>query len=351
MAAPRRAVERPTRTLVLGHRGAPAHRPEHTLGSYAKAIADGADFIEPDLVATRDGVLVARHENDISETTDIAARPEFAGRRTTKTVDGQSVSGWFSEDLTFDEMKSLRAKERLGALRPESQSYDGVFQVLSFDEIADFAAAESAARGRTIGLIPELKHSTYFAAIGLPLEARFLAALHRHTSLRRTPLIVQSFEIANLRALRAQLADLPNVQLMQLVDATGTPADRIAAAGGHPTYAEMLTARGLLDVASYADWIAPYKTLLIPTGPDGRLGQPTGLAAAAHAAGLLVGTWTFRPENHFLPADFRRGEDGARNPEGSLSEIRQYLAAGIDGFFTDDPAIGRRAVDGRGTAR
>jgi glycerophosphoryl diester phosphodiesterase len=345
-AAARSPLVRPPKPLVLGHRGAPAHRPEHTLASYAKAIADGADFVEPDLVATRDGVLVARHENNIAETTDVAAHPEFADRRTTRTIDGTAVTGWFTEDFTLAELKTLRAKERLGALRPESQGYDGAFQIVSFEEIADFVAAEAAARGRTIGLIPELKHGTYFAGIGLPLEPRFLASLRAGTYLRRAPIIVQSFEIGNLKALRGQLAGLDNVQLMQLVEAPGAKPFDVAAAGGNTTYADMLTPEGLAQIASYADWVAPATRAIIPLGPDGRLAASSGVVAAAHKAGLLVGTWTFRPENQFLAADFRdRAAAGARNPAGSVAEIRRYLAEGLDAFFTDDPALGRKAVD------
>jgi len=339
---------RPVRPVVLGHRGAPAHRPEHTLASYAKAIADGADFVEPDLVATKDGVLVARHENAIAETTDVAARPEFAGRRTTKTIDGQPLTGWFTEDFTLAELKTLRAKERLGALRPESQGYDGQFQIVTFEEIADFVAAEAAARGRTIGLIPELKHSTYFAGIGLPLEPRFLRTLAAGAYLRRAPMIVQSFELANLKALRPQLSAHSNVQLMQLADpAGGQPYDEVSR-GGKRSYADMLTPSGLAEIAAYADWVAPPTRAIIPLGPDGKLAAPSGLAAAAHRAGLLVGTWTFRPENRFLAADFRdAASDSARNPAGSVAEIRRYLAEGLDGFFTDDPALGREAVDAK----
>lgn len=338
-------LPRPAKPIVLGHRGACAHRPEHTLASYAKAIADGADYVEPDLVPTSDGVLVARHENNIAETTDVAAHPEFAARKATKTVDGQQVTGWFTEDFTWAELKTLRAKERLGALRPESQAYDGQFQIVSLEEIADFVNAEGAARGRTIGLIPEIKHSTYFAGIGLDMEGRFEASLRASRYLARAPVIVQSFEVANLRFLRRRLADLTNVQLMQLTEGAAVPADT-AARGDTRTWAERLTPAGLAEVASYADWLAPYRMDLIPLGPDGRLAGPTGLIAAAHKAGLLVGTWTFRPENHFIAANFRDGgADGARNPAGSVEEIHAYLAAGVDAFFTDDPALGRQAVD------
>ena len=343
----RAPLGRPKPPLVLGHRGACALRPEHTLASYAKAIADGADFIEPDLVATRDGVLVARHENNIADTTDVAGRREFADRRAKKEIDGRDVEGWFTEDFTFAELKTLRAKERLGAaLRPESHSYDGDLQIPSLDEIVDFLAAEVATGGRRIGLIPELKHSTYFASIGLPLEERFLAALRPpRKTLSNMRVIVQSFEIGNLRRLRSLVGGDPNFQLMQLTESDETPADR-AVAGDTRSWAERLKSEeGLAVIAEYADWIAPYARDLIPRGPDDRLMPSTGLIDRAHKAGLLVCTWTFRPRQ-FLPQDFRNGAgDNARNPEGSVAEIRRYLEAGVDAFFTDDPALGRQAVD------
>ncbi len=340
-AAPR------AKPLVFAHRGASALRPEHTLGAYAKAIADGADYIEPDLVATRDGVLVARHENNIDGTTDVATRPEFAGRRTSKTIDGEAQTGWFTEDFTLAELKTLRAIERLGDVRPESRSYDGQFQILTFDDIIDFTAAEAAARGRSIGLVPELKHSTYFSGIGLPLEDRFLATIAAHDYTRRHPLEIQSFEVANLRYLRSKLGRPANVKLMQLMaEGPITPAD-VAASGGKLTFETMATPAGLREIATYADVVAPSTRGIIPLGADGRLAKPRTLVADAHAAGLLVRVWTFRPENRFLAADFRSGEgENARHPAGSIAEIRRYLATGIDGFFTDDPALGRAAVDG-----
>jgi glycerophosphoryl diester phosphodiesterase len=341
-AAPKRTAN----PLVIGHRGASALRPEHTLAAYAKAIADGADFIEPDLVTTKDGVLVARHENNIAETTDVGARPEFASRRTTKTIDGQTVTGWFTEDFTLAELKQLRARERLGAMRAESQSFDGKFPIATFEEIVDFTAAETAARGRAIGLIPEFKHSTYFAGIGLPLEPRFLRLLGVGGYLRRAPLVLQSFEVGNLKALRPKLARYSNVQLMQLIEAPQNAPYDLVAGGRRKTYAEMLSPAGLAEIATYADWLSPPTRAYIPLGPDGRLGASTGLAAAAHKAGLLAGTWTFRPENRFLAADFRDGAGGAtRNPAGSIAEMRRYLEEGLDGFFTDDPGLGRQAVD------
>ena len=347
--APARAAVRPVKPVVLGHRGCSALRPEHSLGSYAKAIADGADYIEPDLVVTKDGVLVARHENNIAETTDVAAHKEFAARKTTKVVDGVSQTGWFTEDFTLDELKTLRVKERMTGegLRTESHSYDGMFRIQTLAEIADFLAAESAARGRIVGLIPEIKHSTYFAGIGLPMEDRFVRELGASQFLKFAPLIVQSFEIANLKALRGMLGDMPNIQFMQLIDDDALhPAD-VAKAGGTLTYADMMKPDGLANMAAYADWVAPWTRQLIPLTADGHLGEPNSVIADAHRVGLLVGCYTFRPENQFLAADWRNDAGpNARNVEGSVAEIRRYLAEGLDGFFTDDPALGRRAVDG-----
>ena len=340
--APAAPVKRP---LVLGHRGASALRPEHTIASYAKAVADGADFIEPDLVVTKDGALVIRHENNIAETTDVASHPEFAGRRTRKIVDGEMQTGWFTEDLTLGELKTLRTKERLPQLRPANAAMDGWFDVPTWAEMIDFAAAESLARGRPIGLVPELKHSTYFAGIGLPIEDRFLASLAAHHYTRTAPLVIQSFEVANLKYLRSRLGRPANVRLMQLCTSTDDrPAD-VVQAGGSLTYRAMIAPAGLADVARYADILAPDTRTVIPLGPDRRLAAPSPVVADAHRAGLLVMPWTFRPENDFLAADFAAGGDPrARNVAGSTAEIRAYLAAGIDGFFTDDPAIGRAAI-------
>ena len=332
--------------LVFGHRGASALRPEHALASYARAIADGADFIEPDLVCTRDGVLVARHENNIAETTDVARHGAFASRRTAKIVDGEKQTGWFVEDFTLAELKTLRAIERLPQLRPRNAMMDGQFDIPTWQEIVDFAAAESAVGGKLIGLVPELKHSTYFQRVGLPLEDRFLASLAAHDYTRRAPIEVQSFEVANLVYLRRKLGRPANIRLLQLVEpAAGRPAD-VVAADGSLTYAAMITPAGLAEVARHADVLAPPTRAIIPLDADGRLGAPTSLVRDAHRAGLLVRPWTFRPENHFLAGDFRDAAgDAARNPAGSIAEIRAYLATGIDGFFTDDPALGRAAVD------
>ena len=341
------AASPPRKVEIFGHRGASALRPEHTLASYAKAIADGADYIEPDLCITRDGVLVARHENNIAETTDVARQPEFAGRKTARIVDGQRVEGWFTEDFTLAELKTLRAIERLPQFRPQNAAMNGRFDVPTWEEIIDFTAAEAAARGRMVGLVPELKHSTYFSGIGLPLEDRFLATLGSHDYVRRCPLEIQSFEIANLKYLRARLGRPANTRLMQLVEpGAGKPAD-VAKSGSGPTYAEMITPAGLADVARYADVIAPPTRAIIPLRPDRKLAAPTSLVANAHKAGLLVHIWTFRPENYFLAADFQdAGGPAARNEAGSIAEMQAYICTGIDGFFSDDPGLGRKALDG-----
>jgi glycerophosphoryl diester phosphodiesterase len=332
---------------LFAHRGACASWPEHTFGSYVQAIADGADYVEPDLVCTRDGVLVARHENNIVETTDVAARPEFASRHASKTIDGKAQTGWFVEDFSLAELKTLRAIERMPQIRVANTRYDGLFQVPTWDEIIELVAAEALTRNRIIGLVPEIKSSTYFASIGLSMEDRFLQSLAEHAYVRKAPVEIQSFEIANLKYMRAKLGRPTNIRLMQLVGAGDVrPAD-VAAAGGSLTFAEMTSASGLIDIKAYADVVAPPTRSIIPLGRDGRLSAPTRLVADAHAAGLLVHTWVFRPENNFLAADFRNGAgDAARNPAGSIAEIRRYIEAGIDGFFSDDTAIGRLAIDG-----
>jgi len=335
------------RVLVIGHRGAPAWRPEHTLASYARAIVDGADFVEPDLVMTKDGVLVARHENEIGGTTDVASHPGFAGRQATKTIDGHAVTGWFSEDFTLAELKTLRARERLPQLR--GTTHDGEFRIVTLDEIIDFVAAESTLAGRPLGIIPEIKHGSYFQQIGLAMEDRLLATLAAHAYTRTAPVEIQSFEIANLKYLRGKLgARHPNISLLQLLDAPAAQPYDVVAAGGGPDYARMMTSDGLRDIARYADAIGPGLDAIIPWRADGSLGRPTRLVHDAHAAGLEVHPYTFRPENQFLAKDFWQGDDPcAFNQAGLVAQIGAYLDAGIDAFFTDDPASGRKAVDAR----
>ncbi|TPG40987.1 glycerophosphodiester phosphodiesterase [Sphingomonas koreensis] len=322
--------------IVIAHRGASGLRPEHTLASYELAIEQGADFIEPDLVPTKDGVLVARHENDISDTTDVGDRKDFADRRATKTIDGKQISGWFTEDFTLAEVKTLRAKERLPLLRPDNKAFDGQFGIPTLDEIIALAKRESIARGRTIGIYPETKHPTYFAAIGLGTDAPLVEALHAAGwRTAAAPVFIQSFEVENLRKIHA----LTGLRLIQLMDKDGAPAD-----GARTSYADMATPEGLHQIARYAWGIGPNKSMI---GDDGRLVRD------AHAAGLRVHPWTFRAENYFLPWHFHKG----LNPRGHGrldEEISRHLALGVDGFFTDFPQIGvgaRAAFADRDAAR
>ena len=312
--------------IVIAHRGASGERPEHTLASYNLAIEQGADFIEPDLVLTKDGVLVARHENEISETTAVADHREFAGRKTTKTIDGKSVTGWFTEDFTLAELKTLRAKEPIPRLR--GTAHDGEYEIPTFAEILDLLARVNKGRDHPVGAYPETKHPTYFAAIGLPHEAPLLAILEKYGYRGRTaPVFIQSFEVGNLKALRAK-SDLP---LIQLMDSDGGPAD-----DAKLSYAAMATPEGLKAVAAYADGIGPNKDMVIPRGAIGTLGDPTSLVREAHAAGLKVHPWTFRRENYFLPL----ADKGGLNPAGHGdlgAEIGAFLKTGIDGLFSDNP--------------
>ena len=332
--------------LIIGHRGASGYVPEHTLASYFLAIQQGADFVEPDLVSTRDGVLVARHENEIGGTTDVAAHPQFALRRSTREVDGVSITGWFTEDFTLAELKCLRARERIAQLRPANARFDGQFEIPTLDEILELVAAANRlrahaaqARGQpapaAIGVYPETKHPTYFARLGLALEGPLLQGLHRHGyEGRSAPVFIQSFETGNLRRLRA----LTQMPLVQLVSAAGAPFDCVAA-GEACDYAAMMTPAGLAQLAGYADAIGVEKTLVIPRTAEGELGTPTALVAQAHAAGLRVHAWTFRAENHFLPPSLRSGADPAGC--GDLAgELTPYLKTGLDGVFIDQPALG-----------
>ena len=306
--------------LVIAHRGASALRPEHTMASYREAIRAGADVIEPDLVSTKDGVLMARHENEVSGTTDVAAHPEFAARKAVKTIDGVRVEGWFTEDFTLAELKTLRARERLPQLRPANTAYDGQEQIPTFAEI--IALAKEA----RVGIYPETKHPSYFRGIGLPLEPPLLAALKTAGwTTAAAPVFIQSFEAANLKALKGQTG----VRLIQLID-EGMSGDGVE-------YASMVTPAGLKAIAAYAYGIGPSKDRVIPRTADGKLAAPSSLVADAHAAGLKVHPWTFRPENFFLPAELRRGSDPAARGD-IAAEYRIFLTAGIDGMFSDDPA-------------
>lgn len=314
--------------IIIAHRGASGERPEHTLGAYRLAIEQGADFIEPDLVLTRDGILVARHENEISETTDVAEKPEFADRRTVKMIDGTRQEGWFTEDFTLVELKTLRAKERLPALRPANAKYDGRFEIPTLEEILQLLQGQETQRGKRIGIYPETKHPGYFRALGLDHDESLLKLLKQYGYAGAAdPVFIQSFEVGNLIALNRKT----DIRLVQLVASDGGPPD-----GRGASYASMLTPGGLRKIAVYAEGIGPSKDLVIGRNAIGLLGEPTGLVAAAHKAGLLVHPWTFRRENHFLPTNFKSGID-PRQPGDLAGEVRAFVAAGVDGLFSDNP--------------
>jgi glycerophosphoryl diester phosphodiesterase len=317
--------------LVIGHRGASGYRPEHTLASYRLAIEMGADYIEPDLVSTSDHMLVARHENDITGTTDVADHPEFADRKTTKTIDGVEHTGWFTEDFTLAELRTLRAVERLPDLRPTNTAFNGLYQIPTFQEVIDLAKRAG------VGIYPETKHPTYFDSIGLSLEEPLLATLRANgLDSRKAKVFIQSFETSNLKELHGKT----HVPLVQLIDEVGAPYDLVAA-GDPRTYADLVTPAGLAEIATYADGIGPSKNLIVPRDAAGNLLDPTSLVRDAHRVGLVVHPWTFRRENNFLPLDFRQGNPAS--PEfiraaGDLpAELRLFFRLGVDGVFSDNP--------------
>ena len=320
--------------VIVGHRGASGYRPEHTLASYELAARMGADYVEPDLVTTKDRVLVARHEPEISGTTDVAAHPEFADRRKTKLLDDVPTTGWFTEDFTLAELKTLRAKERIPAVRQHNTIFDGHYQIPTFQEVIDLSRRLSKELGRPIGIYPETKHPTYFQDKGLALEPELVKTLDRNGLNRPdAKVFVQSFEVANLKALHNQL----RVPLVQLTSSSGAPYD-FKVSGDTRTYADIVSAAGLREVATYADGLGPSKDQVIPLDATGKLGTPTALIADAHRAGLVVHPYTFRVENTFLPAEF--DSSAVQTDSGNLfGEIAAYRKAGIDGLFTDNTDI------------
>ena len=319
------------RPLAIGHRGASGYLPEHTLAAYELAVRLGADYIEPDLVPTADGHLVARHDPELSRTTDVATRADFAARRRTAVVDGAAHTGWFAEDFTAAELSTLRAVERMPALRPANTAYNGRLPVATFDEVLDLRARLSARTGRTIGVYLEAKHPHHYRAIGVPVEELVVAELRRHgLDTPEAPVFVQSFCPASLRRFHALGLRVP---LVFLAESSGTPV------GDPRGYAEYLSAAGLAELRAFVAGIGPAKEMVIPRRPDGSLGAPTGLVGRAHDAGMFVHPWTFRAENRFLPADLRLG--AAPQERGrAVDEVRAFLAAGVDGFFTDHPDLG-----------
>jgi glycerophosphoryl diester phosphodiesterase len=330
----------PKKPIVIAHRGASGLRPEHTELSYNLAIDQGCDFIEPDLVPTKDGHLIARHENEIGGTTDVGSRAEFADRKATKTIDGQSTTGWFTEDFTLAEIKTLRARERLPQLRPANTKYDGQASLLTFDEVVAIAKAGSQRTGRTIGVYPEMKHPSYFARIGLPVEDRLVALLKKNELDSATaPVFVQCFEVTPLKTIRAKT----KARLVLLTAGEGGPADL-----PNVTYSQLVSPSGLKEVALYADGLGPEKTQIVPQDATNLL-PATALVKDAHAAGLVVHPWTVRAENYFLPSSLRRGDTAAADylaQPGEVSAVFKALyAAGVDGLFSDFPGL---AVAARG---
>ncbi|NBH01681.1 glycerophosphodiester phosphodiesterase [Amycolatopsis sp. SID8362] len=318
--------------VIIGHRGAPGYRPEHTLASYELAYRMGVDWVDVDLVPTKDGQLVARHEPEIGGTTDVASHPEFANRKKTVVLDGVSTTGWFTQDFTLAELKTLRAVERIPANRPHNTLYNGRYQIASYQEVLDLTKRLGRELHRTLGTYPEVKHSTFFSSIGNPTEPK-LVALLKHNGLDRpdAPAIIQSFEVSNLIELHKQV----RTPLLQLTSAKGAPADFVAK-GDKRTYADLVTPQGLRDVAKYAKYLGPEKGQIIPLDAAGNLTTPTALVADAHKAGLKVQPYTFRNENPFLPANLRSSAEPDAYGD-VFTEEAAFFKAGVDGFFADQP--------------
>ncbi len=316
--------------LVIGHRGAPGYRPEHSRASYELAVAMGIDAVEPDIVATKDGVLVVRHENEISGTTDVAEHPEFADRHATKHVDGRTLTGWFTEHFTWDELAVLRSRERLPELRPSSAAFDGAQPILRLTEVLDLVRAGAETQGRQIGVVLEVKHATYFAGIGLdlvPLIERDLRESGWADGQR--PLVIEAFESTVLARLRERGLPAPSVYL---IEASGRPYDLVAAQGRlAPTYKASVSPRGLDRLVGRVDGISVDKRMLLANGST--------VVADAHARGLTVFTWTCRPENAFLSPAFQRGGDKAAFGDYE-SEWDVIARSGVDGVFVDHPDLG-----------
>jgi glycerophosphoryl diester phosphodiesterase len=327
--------------LVIAHRGASGYRPEHTLAAYSLGARMGADYVEPDLVSTKDGVLVARHENEISTTTDVADHPEFAVRRATKVIDGVPMTGWFTEDFTLAELKTLRARERIPALRQRNTTYDGRYEVPTLQEVIDLMERLSRKLHRRIGIYPETKHPTYFRSIGLALEDPLVAILRRNDlNQRDAKVFVQSFETANLKALDRRL----RVPLVQLLGGRGQQPYDYTAAGKPGRYADLATPAGLRAIARYADGVGPSKDYVVERDASGASQGSTSFVGDAHQAGLLVHPYTFRNENSFLPLELRAGSDPAFYGD-AIGEYEQFFALGVDGVFSDNPDT---AVEARG---
>ncbi len=321
--------------IIIGHRGASGLRPEHTKAAYELAIEQGADYIEPDIVVSKDGILMVRHENEISATTNVSTKPEFADRYTTKIIDGREVTGWFTEDFTYRELKTLGARERLPRLRPGSAEYNNEYKILSFEEVLKLLQRMEQKTGRVIGIYPELKHPSYFKSIGLPQQQTFLKQLnifgYRDAS---DAVFIQSFEVGILQS----LSEVTDIRLVQLIHDNGTPPDR-----PNLNFIDMVTPAGLRRVAKYADAIGIAKSLVIGRNIMGRLDVPSTVVKNAHANNLLVHAWTFRAENYFLPEGMKSSLEPSEL--GDLaSEVKAFRDMGLDGLFSDHPGLAVTAL-------
>jgi len=327
------------RPLVIAHRGASGYRPEHTRAAYALAFALGADAVEPDIVSTRDGVLVLRHENEISATTDVASRPEFADRRTTKHVDGVALTGWFTEDFTWDELRTVRSRERIPEVRAANTAFDGWYGILRLKDVLRMIDDASDAARRQITMVAEIKHADYFSSIGLPLDELFAAEIAGWATGEN--LVVEAFEQTVLERLRRR--GVPGRSVF-LVEAKGAPADLVARDGARArTYAEHLTDAGLARLATEVHGISVNKQLLLDIDGAGKLVGSTGLVDRAHKAGLSVYCWTLRPENRFLPRQLRSGARPGGHGDWP-TEFRTLLDSGVDGVFADQPDLVRELL-------
>ncbi|MGW0205234.1 glycerophosphodiester phosphodiesterase [Streptomyces sp. NPDC003233] len=322
---------------IIGHRGASGYRPEHTFGSYNLALDLGADVVEAgDLVPTKDGHLVCRHEPEIGGTTDVASHPEFADRKTTKTLDGVATTGWFTEDFTLAELKTLRAVERIPANRPHNTLYNGRWEIPTFEEVLKWQDEQTRKRGKQVWIYPETKHPTYFRKLGLGLEERVAKLLRKYgKDGRNSPVILQSFEPSSIQKLN-QLVDNPLVVLLS--SAASRPYDFVEA-GDPRTVADLITPKGLREIAGYAQGIGPTLDLIIPKDANGNLTKPTTLVSDAHKVGLVLHPYTMRNENPFLPAEYRKGS-AADGYGDSFGAFKTYFATGIDGVFTDNADTG-----------
>ncbi|XP_075982350.1 uncharacterized protein LOC142980694 isoform X2 [Anticarsia gemmatalis] len=318
--------------LIIAHRGASGYVPEHTLGAYALAATMGSDYLEPDVVMTKDGHIIARHDNELGLTTDVAQHPEFASRYRTQSVDGREISGWFTEDFTLAEIKTLRAIERIPLIRPGNTRMDTSLEVPTMQEIIDLAKGLEVSLHRPIGIYPEIKHGTHFQRLGLAMEKPLVDLLHNNGYRGpEAPIYIQSFEVSNLKELKT----LTGIRLIQLLGAN-QPFDQNQLGTGL-TYAQMASAEGLREIATYAYAVGPEKTYIIPRNADNTLGEPTEFVRNAHAAGLKVHPYTFRSENVFLPAEYQSNDTSMAGIGDGEGEIRTFLATGIDGLFADQP--------------